>query len=319
MHLVTLCNVLGVSPNAFFTLDHESGITVPVHRAKANAKVTPERQSYALQLAKEYSLFFWNIKDPRIVPVIRVKDTSDESANNIAKRLRRLAESSRSEPINLEETFRLMEKLGIHVIIKNFPSTIKAYAFYTNIHSFRVVFVDYNTNIMDLIFALLHESIHAIRDEGTIGSLYDKEEEDFCDQVANYIQFPTDYIEFVLSSVEGLPKSHQVNLLKKFGENNTHALFGLSKQISKIDPSFNLNICAADTNFKKQFKSIGDALFSSNDANSYLNTLNFISTVFIDCVLKQYQGFSDRKLAELLGIEHILDAREVRVELDKMD
>ena len=210
-----------------------------------------------------------------------------------------------------------MENLGIHVIIKEFPDTIKAYAFYTNIHSYRVVFVDYNTKVADLIFALLHEAIHAIRDEGGAGTSYDPAEENFCDLVANYIQFPEDYIQFVFDSIRGLPKGHQINQLKTFGQKNVHALYGLVHEIKKSHPNFALNVGGADTNFRKCFRSIGEELFSNSDVSSYLDTLREISPVFFDEIVKQYSGLSDRRLGELLGVGHILDGKEVRVELEK--
>lgn len=318
-HLVTLCNLLGTTPNSFFSLEGNSGITVPVHRAKAGAKVTPERQDVALEIAADYSVFFRNIKEPRIVPVIRANDRSEASAKALAHQLRERASAGKNEPITFEETFRLMENLGIHVIIKDFPDTIKAYAFYTNIHSYRVVFVDYNTRAIDLIFALLHEAIHAIRDEERVESAYDKVEEDFCDLVASHIQFPAAYIEFVWSTISTLPKSHQVNQLKNFGTKNLHALYGLAKQIKTLDSRFTLNVGGADTNFRKEFKSIGDELFGDNDPEAFLDTLEYVSPVFVNAVLEQYGGLSDRRLGDLLGIDHILDAKAVRAELDRLN
>lgn len=318
-HLLALCQLLETTPNAFFNLEADSGITVPVHRARGVAKVTPERQEFAYELAKEYSVFFRNIQEPRIVPVIRTKDRSEESAKLLALQLRERAKASKHEPITLDETFLLMENLGIHLIIKEFPETIKAYAFYTNIHSYRVVFIDYNTSVVDLIFALLHEAIHAIRDEESVEPTYDKAEEDFCDLVANHVQFPPAYIEFVLSSISELPKkSYKVNQLKKFGKKHLHALYGIAKQIKKLDPRFSLNIGGADTNFKKDFKSIGEWLFDNNGPDKYFATLVSVSPIFVNSVLEQYQNLSDRRLGDLLGIDHVLDAKAVRGELDKL-
>ncbi len=316
-HLVSLCKILETTPNAFFDIAESPAISVPAHRAKANAKVTPKRQKYAYELATEYSLFFRNIKDPRVVPVVRATDRSDDCAKTVAQKLRDLLGASKKEPITLEETFQLMEKLGIHVIIKEFPDTIKASAFYTKIHSYRAVFVDYNTNIMDLIFSLLHEAIHAIRDEVVVDTSYDKEEEDFCDLVANYIQFPAEYIRLAHNTISGRPKSHQINQLKYLAEENTHALFGLVKQIAKIDPSCDIKIGGADTNFKKRFPSIGDALFTKDSAGDYVDTLRLVSPIFVNAVTAQIESVSDRKLGELLGIDHMLDAKAVRTELKK--
>ncbi|MBC8394914.1 MAG: helix-turn-helix transcriptional regulator [Deltaproteobacteria bacterium] len=314
-HLVALCKIFETTPNAFFYIEKDVGIAVPSHRTKGVAKVTPERQKYALQHATEYSVFFKNIEAPRIVPVVRAKDRSEASARTVAQKLRDLVGASKKEPITLEETFQLMENLGIYVIIKRFPETIKAYAFYTKIHSYRAVFVDYNTNFLDLIFALLHEAIHALRDEEVVDPSYDKNEEDFCDLVASHVQFPDEYIKLALNTISGLKTSHQVNKLKYLGKENSHALYGLVKQIKNLDPSFKLNISGADTNFKKEFKSIGEILFADDDVKSYIDTLRFVSPLFIVAIVAQLEGLSDRRLGELLGVDHILDAKAVRVEL----
>lgn len=50
---------------------------------------------------------------------------------------------------------------------------------------------------MDLIYPVLHEAVHAIRDEAYTDGFYDTAEEDFCDYVANYVQFPEEYVKFV--------------------------------------------------------------------------------------------------------------------------
>ena len=318
-HLVSMCKVLDTTPNTFFSISEDIGITVPSHRSKGVAKVTPERQKFALELATEYSVFFRNIKEPRIVPVVRAKDRSDTCARAVAKKLRDLAGATKNEPITLDETFLLMERLGIHVVIREFPDTIKAYAFYTKIHSYRAVFVDYNTNTIDLNFALLHEAIHAIRDEENVESSYDEDEELFCDLVANYIQFPDEYVQFVWNTISYLNKGLQVNQLKNFGEKNSHALFGLVKQIKNIAPQLTLSVGGADTNFKKDFNNVGDALFADNDAAIYLNTLMSVSPVFVSAVIAQVEGISDRRLGELLGVDHILDAKAIKIELQKLN
>lgn len=65
------------------------------------------------------------------------------------------------------------------------------------IHGHRIVFVNNSTNIIDLIFPVLHEAVHAIRDEIQINNGFDAAEEAFCDKVANYIQFPDGYVRMV--------------------------------------------------------------------------------------------------------------------------
>ncbi len=141
-----------------------------------------------------------------------------------------------------------MENLGIKIIFKDFPPKIKAYAFYTKIHSYRIVFVNNTTNVLDLIFPLLHEAVHAIRDELSINDGFDEVEEIFCDMVANHIQFPDGYVRIVYDVIKDLNIGVQVNKLKTFGRNYSHALFGIVKRIKFISPDFNLKIGGAETN-----------------------------------------------------------------------
>jgi hypothetical protein len=69
-----------------------------------------------------------------------------------------------------------MKKLGIKVIFRYFPETIKAYAFYTQICGHRVTFVNNHTNTLDLIFPFIHEAVHAIRDEIQRHEIFDQNE-----------------------------------------------------------------------------------------------------------------------------------------------
>ena len=100
-------------------------------------------------------------------------------------------------------TFRLLHTLKIVTIFRQFPKSLKAYAFYCKIHGHRVVFVNYDTNVLDLIFPLLHETVHAIRDEEN-GGVPDIEEETFCDVVSNWVQFPEgSNVSLVFKAVRG--------------------------------------------------------------------------------------------------------------------
>ena len=102
--------------------------------------------------------------------------------------------------------------------LQRIPSSIKSYAFYSRIHIYRVVFINTKTNVLDLIFPILHETMHAVRDEEG-ATLYDEEEEKSCDLAAGYTQFPDTYIDMVYDAVEGRPKPQQVSTLKIFSRN----------------------------------------------------------------------------------------------------
>ncbi|MBW1820407.1 MAG: hypothetical protein JRI92_01375, partial [Deltaproteobacteria bacterium] len=182
-------------------------------------------------------------------------------------------------------------------------------------HGHRIVFVNNSTNIIDLIFPVLHEAVHAIRDEIQTNDGFDAEEEDFCDKVANYIQFPDEYVHMVYDVINGLPVGVQVNKLKTFGKKYVHALFGIVKQIKTIDPDFNLKIGGADSNFKKGFRTIGDILFIGDDPRDYVAKISTLSPLFINIILTQINSITSSKLGEMLGIESVLDVKAVKDEL----
>ena len=314
-HLRALCKALQISPEHFFSNEVEKSITVPAHRARMSAKVTPAMQADAISLAKEYELLFRNIPISEVVPVLRTENRNSTSALRIAMELRQLVNVNHDRPMNYEDTFKLLERLGIIVIFRYFPQNIKSYAFYNKINDHRIVFVNNNTNVLDLIFPLLHEAVHAIRDEVFKGELYDKEEEAFCDLVANFVQFPDEYIQFVYSTVSELTAPMQVQHLKMFGKKHGHSLFGIVKQMQVIDPSYKLNVGGANTNLKKQFPTIGDILFSSPDPRNFVKILSTLSSKFIHIVLDQIENISIRKLSEMLGLDSSLDAKVVKSEL----
>jgi len=317
-HLINLCKLFNVNPDFFFSKDFDSSISVPVHRTRKTAKVTPAMQKDALELARIYEVLFKNDANSSVVPVVRVHNRSDEAAKKIATELRLRAGISQDLPPDYKQTFSLLEQLGIKVIFRYFPDKIKAYAFYTKIHGHRIVFVNNSTNIIDLIFPVLHEAVHAIRDEIQINDAFDTEEENFCDKVANFIQFSDEYIHMVYDVINGLSKGIQVNKLKTFGKTHKHALFGVIERIKTIDPSFDLKIGGADSNLKKGFPSIGDILFLSNDPNDYVTKISELSPLFTSVILNQIDSITNRKLGEILGIESVLDVKAVKDELIRM-
>jgi hypothetical protein len=275
-------------------------------------------QKDAMNLAKEYDLLFRNDSDAGILPVMRGQNRSEKTAKKVAKELRTRAEISEDRPPGYEHVFTLMENLGIKIIFRNFPEKIKAYAFYTKIHGHRIVFVNNTTNVLDLIFPLLHEAVHAVRDEYRVNDDFDEDEELFCDMVANYIQYPDEYVRMVYDVIEDLKAGMQVNKLKTFGRNYSHALFGIVKRIKYIDSDFNLKIGGADTNLKKKFPTIAEILFKDNEPREYVGTVASLSPLFINTILYQIEGLTNRKLGEILGIESLMDAKAVKDELVRL-
>lgn len=317
-HLIALCKIFNINPDYLFSVDFDRAISVPVHRTRKKAKVTPKMQKDALNLAGEYDLLFRNDMASGILPVMRVQNRSEKTAQKVAGELRRKAGIHEDYPPAYRHVFTLMENLGIKIIFRDFPGKIKAYAFYTRIHDHRVVFVNNSTNLLDLIFPLLHEAVHAIRDEYLVNDGYDEDEESFCDRVANYIQFTDAYILMVYNVIKDLGAGMQVNKLKTFGRKYSHALYGIVNRIKFIDPDFDLGIGGADSNLKKEFPSIGDILFEANEPRAYVDTLLMLSPLFVHTILNQIDGLTYRKLAELLGLEGSMDAEAVKDELMRL-
>lgn len=311
-HLVHLCRILSVSPEIFFSDDSSETILMPLHRTRKRAKVNETVQTEAMAIVKEYKNFFKNISESVVVPVIRTKERNEKNAKIIADKLRALSGAKNDEPMDYGDAFNLMDQLGITTIFRNFPESIKTYAFYTRIHDHRIVFVNNSTNVLDLIYPILHEAVHAIRDEGYLEEYYDKEEEDFCDYVANFVQFPDDYIKFVHETIKGLPVSHKINKLKMFGRKNGHSLYGIHRRLKDLEPNLKLSIGEADTNLKKEFPSIGDILFKNDDPMSFVELLSELTPRFINTLKKQSENISNRKLGQLLGLESALDSKEIK-------
>jgi len=317
-HLIALCKILQAKPDDFFSMNNKNHITVPVHRTRKTAKVNEQMQHSALELVKEYELLFRNEIEAHIIPVIRIKDRKDNTALKIADDLRQLIDGIDNIPIDYNGAFRLLNALGITAVFRFFPEKVKAYTFYTRIWNRRVVFVNNSTNIIDIIFPLLHESIHAIRDEESTENGFDKEEEDFCDYVASYIQFPTAYTEMVYTAISDLSVALQIKKLKDFCAKYGHSLYGIAARIRSTHPGFDLNVGGADTNLKKQFPSIGEIIFDSDDPRDYVDKISALSPNLLKMIVNQFEGMSYRKLGELLGLNNFLDAKAVHEELFKL-
>ncbi|MFH1026053.1 MAG: XRE family transcriptional regulator [Nitrospirota bacterium] len=314
-HLLLLCRLLGVNPNAVFSDEFENAISIPIHRQRMHSKITESTQKAALEFSKEYTNIFKNSKGSEILPVIRTQDNKDlNDAKKIAEKLRLLSKITEGKPFDYKHTFKLAEALGIHVIFRDFPASIKSYAFYIRIYDHRVVFVNNSTNVIDLIFPLLHESVHAVRDEINSEGEYDEEEEAFCDLVAGFIQFPPSYVELVYNAIKRLDKPQQVNTLKSFAATYSHSLYGIVKAIKSMKPGFELQVGGADANLRKEFPTIGKIISAGDDARKFLEIMHVLSKNFLNIVSGQIESISNRKLAEILGIDGELDAKEIRAE-----
>jgi transcriptional regulator with XRE-family HTH domain len=310
-HLLNISKILHVNPDYFFD-EEETAVFVPIlHRARRGAKVTPQTQESAQKMASEYEIFFKNHTQVDLIPLSRTNN-NQENALELSKKLRKYLDVNRDIPIDYKNTFDLIRNLNIYLIFRNFPNEIKSYAFYTKISNHRVVFINTATNILDLIFPLLHEIVHAVRDENVP---YDKKEEDFCDAVAGYVQFPSEYINEIYQRIKNKPKAQQIIILKSYSEKYGHAMYGVVKSIKEIDPQFNLEVGGADTNLKSQFGSIGDVIINGKSVSEYIQWLFVLSPHFMDLILNQIESMTPRKLAEYLDLNNVWDANEVRKEL----
>lgn len=181
----------------------------------------------------------------------------------------------------------------------------------------RVVFINTKTNVLDLIFPILHETMHAVRDEEGV-TLYDEEEEKFCDMAAGYTQFPDTYIDMVYDAIQGRPKPQQVTTLKKYSSKYNHSIYGIYAQIKSRHHIFDLDIFAADTKLKKDFQSIGEILFKNNEPHDYIQHLRRMSPLFFEIISGQIDNPSTRKFGEWLGLDTSLDAEHARHEWRKI-
>jgi transcriptional regulator with XRE-family HTH domain len=82
-HLIFLCKIFNINPDYLFSQDFNSSISVPVHRVRKKAKVTPDIQKDALDLAMEYDLLFRNAPEPGILTVMRGQSRSKETAKKL--------------------------------------------------------------------------------------------------------------------------------------------------------------------------------------------------------------------------------------------
>ena len=304
-HLMRLSTLLGVTPTFFFSNDINLAISVPLHRKKGVSKITETNKLEAQQLAKEYEVLF-KMTEPGVVPVLRIDDIGKKNAASWAQKLREIAGIKNGQPIDYERAFTLLYRLGIVIVFRDFPASIKSYAFYCKIHNHRVAFVNTAINVLDLIFPLLHETVHALLDERKT-TLFEDEEETFCDAVANHMQFPPEYIKTVTTAIEGCSKAIQVNKVKQFSSENNHAMYGLVKLLPALD--YKQGFAGGDTNLRKEYHIIGEILFKKQDPVDYIDSLKAFTPHFVEVVAKQIGNASERKIGEWLNLGNKIDAR----------
>ena len=316
-HLIEMSRLLEVRPGYFFQTDTPAPISIPVHRKRGPAKLNERMKEETLKMAEQYQGFFKSAPEPGIVPVMRIERRDEETVILVAKNLRELSGIDQNRPMDYDHTFRLLHTLRIATIFRQFPKNLKAYAFYCRIHGHRVVFVNCDTNVLDLIFPLLHETVHAIRDEEN-GGAPDIEEETFCDAVSNWVQFPEEYVSLVFETVRGRNAGTLINMLKEFSIKNAHSMFGIVENLKRLDPELNIEVGGANSNLRKLFPSIGDVLFKEQDARAFLANLMRFSPLFFEILLNQVQNATTRKVGEWLGLESILDTDQVLRELRRI-
>ena len=318
-HLIKLCSLLNIKPNDFFKEPSESLMSVPLHRTIRNRRVTAPMREASQRLAEQYINLFRQAPTVSVLPVVRVKKRISENAKIIAERLRNLSEVKEGRPMDYESAFRLLDKLGIYAVFRSFPKSLlkNSYAFYSQIAGQRIVFVNIDTNVLDLIFQLLHETVHAVRDEEP-GVIDIKEEETFCDMVAELTQFPDFYVDMVARSIAETKESAIIiHNLKKVSKEYAHSLWGIYYRLkSKGFVPDNLNVGGAATNLNKSFPTVRDILFLNHDPRSYVDTLYALSPKFMNLVAEQAPACSLRKFGEWLGLEDsTIDAKVVMEEI----
>ena len=314
-HLMAINKVFGVNPGYFFSDEITSHISVPLHRKRGAAKISQKTRDESFGLAEQYEKLFKWAPSPGLVQTLRVDKKDEQSAVRLAGKLRKMSGIESAKPMDYLHTFNLLNNLNIVTIFRYFPESIKAYAFYSKIHKHRVVFVDNKTNLLDLIFPLLHETIHAIGDDEDI--IYNKQTEEFCDGLANYTQFPEDYVLEVYNAIKEKTIPQQINTLKFYSTKYGHSIFGMITQLKKLDSSIEISVGGADTNLKKGFKTIGDILFEDKDPRIYIQTLTRLSPTFMDIVANQIEGTSIRQIGEWLGLDNTIDAEQACNELKR--
>jgi transcriptional regulator with XRE-family HTH domain len=312
-HLLKLCRILEVDPASLFVAE-ASSVSVPVHRVRAKAKVTEDRSRVSHELAEGFAPLFRDARRAEVLPVIRTSGYDAGSIRETARKLRQLADIPEGKPCTYEHVFRLLARLSCYVVFMPFPDAVKSYAFYSSVHGHRTVFVNRSSNVLDLVFFLLHEAVHAAFDEQKEVSL---ELEDFCDAVAGQVQFPSEYIQFVKGLLAGLDEPQQMLIVKKCAVENGHALYGLAKTLFPEDKEKLRLAGKSDSSLRKRFPTLDTLFFHTGESSGFLARYRLLSPLFCRLIEEQAGSFSARRIGELMGLDSELDASQVKEQLAK--
>lgn len=319
-HLVKLCSVLNMKPGDFFAQPAESPLSVPLHRTIRNKPVTTAMRDESQGLAEQYLNLFRQAPTVEVLPVVRVKQKSVENAAVIAGKLRQISGIADDKPMDYESAFHLLSRLGIYTIIREFPVQLKkkSYAFYSRIAGHRVVFVNIDMSPLDLIFQLIHETVHAVRDEEP-GEIDAAEEERFCDTVAELTQFPDYYVDNVSRYItESDDPGTIVNRMKEVSRENKHSLFGIYYRLKhKGKMPREVEVGGAAMNLKTSMPALRKIFFSHEDPRYYVDLLYDLSPNFMHLIEAQVQSCSVRKFGEWLGLDTSMDAQAVMDEISR--
>ncbi len=317
-HLVKLCYILNMKPNDFFAEPTEGLISVPLHRTIRGKPVSNQMKEASKELAEQYLNLFRQAPTVSVLPVVRIHKRTPENALIIASELRKLSDIDSSNPMNYKGAFQLLDQLGVFVVFRVFNEHLRkhSYAFYSRIAGNRVVFVNIDTNVLDLIFQLLHETVHAVRDEEP-GAINLKEEENFCNMVAELTQFPDFYVRTVAKYIsDHSDPAIIIKRMKEVSRDNNHSLFGIYyrlRHLNMIPPD--LKVGGAATNLSKGFPTLRQILFAKDTPRDYVEVLNGLSPRFVSLVADQIPHCTVRKFGEWLGLETSMDSKEVIYEI----
>lgn len=313
--LLGLCRALGTSADYFFSTESPT-ISIPLHRTRGRSRVDKPMQKAARLIVEEYVSLLRNAPDPGLIPVLRLEQRTEANAGEMAQQFRELSEVRENEPIDYPHLFALLDKLGIVVIFRTFPKEIKGYAFYCKVCTHRVVFVNNSTHLLDLIFPLIHEAVHAVRDER--GDAYDAEEERFCDLVAEMVQFPEGYVAKVARMLAGKNVAQRVTHLKRISKEKHHAVFGIARRLEPFGVRLAQNaVGGANSNLKKEHrKTIGDVLFRGSDPVSYIEILSELSPRFVSILSHALPSCTERMFGTWIDLDNQIDAGMARTALE---
>lgn len=313
-HLVKLCSILNMKPGDFFAEPAESPLSVPLHRTIRNKPVSAAMRDASRGLAEQYLNIFRQAPTVEVLPVVRVKQKTAENAAIIANKLRELSGIADDKPMDYKSAFYLLSRLGIYVVFREFPADLKkkSYAFYSRIAGHRVVFVNIDISPLDLVFQLLHETVHAARDEEP-GAIDAAEEERFCDTVAELTQFPDFYVNNVARYItESKDSGTIINRMKEVSRDNKHSLFGIYYRLKHkgMMPDA-VEVGGAATNLKTTVPVLRKILFSHEDPRHFVDMLYDLSPNLMRLIEAEVPNCAVRKLGEWLGLDTTIDAQAV--------